>query len=208
MMSYTHCSLHVETRLIMERPKIVSSVLQFVSDESDFFLAAEANSSMKCTLIEIDEDALSEPSDALLLPSVAEIAGPLDPRIGELTPPPDLSVLSLVGEDRYDCRRCSDATFDRTLRKMNQKNHPKFLPWLTVKYCIHNAADELCPVKMIPCCETCLLVNLSTERSLPPHPHQDPAGSLRQVGSSSKCHCRYLRQVQNTTKATSSMRTR
>lgn len=70
-------------------------------------MAAEANRSLKCTLIEIDEDALSEPSDALLLPSVADIAGQLDPVTGVLSPPSDLSVLSLVGEDRYDCRRRS-----------------------------------------------------------------------------------------------------
>jgi len=104
--SCTTVSLHRTTHLVTERPRIVSSVLQSVSDESDFFLAAGANSSLLCTLIEIDEDASSETSDALLLPAVAEIAGPLDPTTGVLSPRPDLSVLALIGEDRYDCLRC------------------------------------------------------------------------------------------------------
>ena len=46
-------SLHRTTHLTTGRPRIVSSVLQSVSDESDFFLAAGANSSLLCTLIEI-----------------------------------------------------------------------------------------------------------------------------------------------------------
>jgi len=125
-------------------------------DQSDSPMAAEANSSLRCTLIGIDEDALCDTSDALLLPAVAEITGPLDPTTGVLSPPPDLSVLALIGEDRYDCLRCSEATFDRTMRKMNEKTPPKSLPWSTVKYCIHNAAGESCPVKLLPRCETCL----------------------------------------------------
>ena len=120
--SCTNDSLHRTTHLITERPRIVSSVLQSVADESDFFLAAEANSSLLCTLIEIEEDASSGTSDALLLPSVAEIAGRLNPTTGVLSPLPDLSVLSLDGDGRYDCRRCSDATFDRTLRRMQEKH--------------------------------------------------------------------------------------
>jgi len=107
---------------------------------------------------------------------------------------------------------------------MNQKSPPKPLPWSTIKYCIHNAAGELCPVKMIPRCEACLyavcpssssyllprvaMLISSSEHSLPTHAHKDPTSPVRQIGSSSKRHRRQMRQMQNTTKAASSMRTR
>ena len=88
---------------------------------------------------------------------------------------------------------------------MNQKSPPKSLPWSTIKYCIHSAAGELCPVKMIPRCEACLyavcpssyflprvaILTLSSEHSLPTYAHQDPTSSIRQIGSSSKRHRRH-----------------
>jgi hypothetical protein len=138
-----------------------------VSDQADSSLVAWTNRLLLCTLSPIEDKVAGATSDVLLLPSVAEIAGPLNPITGVLSPPLDLSVLSLVGEDRYDCSRCSTLSF-------NKANEVK--PRWTFHdhtYCIHNAAGELCPVKLLPRCETCLY-EVRPFYTSPSHRHINP----------------------------------
>jgi len=62
-------------------------------------------------------------SDALRIPSVANLAGALDDDTGELSLPSDISRLVLNGEDRYDCKGSFASTLNNAMSGRRMSGH-------------------------------------------------------------------------------------